>query len=112
MSKKTTHLGNIIAKDSGELARQLASIDGMLKGSLIERYTVCTRPNCRCARGHKHGPYLYVSVFDGKRSRHIYVPKAMAEQVTAWVKNYHRASAIIERMSALSIERIRLKRQN
>lgn len=81
----------------------------MLKASLIERFTVCGRPGCRCQQGQKHGPYLYASLFDGKQSRQIYVPQAMEAEVRQWAKNYHRLSTIVVQLSALSVESIRLQ---
>ncbi|MCL4387146.1 hypothetical protein M1307_01980 [Patescibacteria group bacterium] len=33
----------------------------MIKGSLFERYVVCKKPGCRCSRGGKHGPFLYMN---------------------------------------------------
>jgi len=96
-----------------KLAVNVGAQGNLLKGSLIERFTVCTRPGCRCARGHKHGPYLYVSVsvFDGKRSRQVYVPKSMEKEVRSWVKNYGSTKKLIDNISAINIELIKLKRQ-
>lgn len=83
----------------------------ILKCSLIERYTVCSRPGCHCMEGEKHGPYLYVSFFDGKQSRQVYVPQTMQTQVRGWVKNYQRLSETVGKLSDLSVELIRLKQQ-
>ena len=94
-----------------KLAVKVGAQGNLLKGSLIERFTVCTRPGCRCARGHKHGPYLYVSVFDGKRSRQVYVPKSMEKEVRSWVKNYESTKKLIDNISAINIELIKLKRR-
>ena len=33
-----------------------------LRGSLIERYLTCGNPNCKCARGQRHGPVWYLTV--------------------------------------------------
>ena len=40
--------------------RQIAEIDFVLPGTVIERYTRCTSKNCRCQADppQKHGPYL------------------------------------------------------
>jgi hypothetical protein len=81
----------------------------ILKGSLIERFTVCSRPGCRCLKGKKHGPYLYISVFDGKQSRQVYVPKSMHSQVRNWVQNAQQVSEAVGRLSELSTELIRLQ---
>jgi hypothetical protein len=92
-----------------ELVKKMPPGGEILKGSLIERFTVCGRPGCRCLHGEKHGPYLYVSIFDGKRSRQVYVPQSLEAQVRRWAQNYQRLSEIIAKLCALSVESIRLQ---
>ena len=82
-----------ITKDQGArdvLLRQLPRLARRaLFGSLSETYRTCGRPGCRCHRGHKHGPHLYVSFRgpDGTTTGY-YVPQplveAMHEGVAAW----------------------------
>ena len=90
-----------------QIARGLGADGDILKGSLIERFTVCSRPGCRCLKGHKHGPYLYVSVFDGRQSRQVYVPRSMHAEVRRWVRNAQRLSGAVTTLSELSVELIR-----
>ena len=90
------------------IAKGLGAEGEILRGSLIERFTVCSRPGCRCLeKGEKHGPYLYVSIFDGKQSRQVYVPRSMHAQVRRWVHNAQRLSEAVGTLSALSVEMIR-----
>jgi len=111
MAKSTIDKEEKLRRQKAKLAVNVGEQGNLLKGSLIERFTVCTRSGCRCARGHKHGPYLYVSVFDGKRSRQVYVQKSMEKEVRSWVKNYESAKKLIDNISAINIELIKLKRQ-
>jgi hypothetical protein len=92
-----------------ELLKQMPPGGEILKGSLIERFTVCGRPGCRCQQGEKHGPYLYASVFDGKQSRQVYVPQSLEAEVRRWAGNYRRLSKIITGLCALSVKSIRLQ---
>ena len=96
-----------IRQQRRQIARRLGAGGEILKGSLIERFTVCGRPGCRCLEGEKHGPYLYVSVFDGKQSRQVYVPRSMHAQVRRWVNNAQRLAEVVSTLSALSLELIR-----
>lgn len=70
-----------------QLVRRLARAGEIMKGSLVERWTRCGRPGCRCGKGQKHGPYLYVSVFRDGRTRSVYVPQHLQEEVRRWVQN-------------------------
>lgn len=92
-----------------ELGKGLGAGGQILKGSLIERFTVCSRPGCRCLKGKKHGPYLYVSVFDGKQSRQVYVPQEFHEQVRQWVHNARELAETVDKLSDLSVALIRLR---
>lgn len=51
-----------------ELEKQLLnSRYKMAIGSLIRRYVACGAPGCKCAKGAKHGPFLYLNkIIDGK----------------------------------------------
>jgi hypothetical protein len=61
----------------------------VLFGALSETYRTCGTEGCRCHRGEKHGPHLYVS-FRGEEGKTtgFYVPKAlekgMRDGVDAW----------------------------
>ena len=43
------------------LIRGLPPIEQIVRGSLIETYKRCGRPNCHCADGPGHGPKRYLS---------------------------------------------------
>jgi hypothetical protein len=47
------------------LAAQMVPLEEALPGSLVERYLRCGKPNCRCARGRRHGPLWYLTVTMG-----------------------------------------------
>jgi hypothetical protein len=71
----------------GELA---ALSDKMLWGSLGAVYRRCGRANCHCAKGEKHGPVFYLTRNEGGRTRNIYVPPELHEEVAAGVTAYRR----------------------
>jgi hypothetical protein len=108
MPTRSTQREECIHRQRRGLSHGLGADGELLKGSLLERLTVCQRPGCRCLKGEKHGPYLYVSVFDGRQSRQVYVPQRMQAQVRRWVKNYQRLSETVTKLSGLSVELIRL----
>lgn len=98
-----------IRRERRELVKRMPQEGDILKGSLIERFTVCGRSGCRCQHGEKHGPYLYVSFFDGKQSRQVYVPQSLEKDIRRWAKNYQRLAGIVAALSALSVKSIRLQ---
>ena len=62
----------------------------MLWGSLGEVYRRCGRANCHCAKGEKHGPVFYLTRSEGGRTRNIYVPPELHDEVVAGVSAYRR----------------------
>ena len=50
-----------------ELIGGLVDVDQMIIGSAFEVYKTCSKPNCCCQRGKKHGPFIVISYsVDGK----------------------------------------------
>ena len=61
-------------------------------------------------RAEKHGPSYYLTVSYAKgRTRQIYVPKDLQPVAEQWVRNYHQALTVLEEISGINLELIRLK---
>ena len=74
-----------------KLTEELAALSGkMLWGSLGAVYRRCGRANCHCAKGEKHGPVFYLTRNQGGRTRNIYVPPELHDEVAAGVSAYRR----------------------
>src|SRR2546421_28407 len=56
-----------LRKRRHQLARRLPPIEQILRGSLIETYKRCGRPNCHCVDGTGHGPKRYLSTISPTR---------------------------------------------
>jgi len=93
-----------------KLAQQLYGLGPVLRASLIQRFTQCGKPGCKCMQGEKHGPAYYLTVSYAKgRTRQIYVPKDLHPLAEQWVHNYHQALSVLEEISGINLELIRLK---
>jgi len=54
----------------------------------LERRRVrCGKSRCRCAKGDRHGPYLYLRFRESAtgRRRRVYVPERLLRTVTGWI---------------------------
>lgn len=91
------------------LLAELASLPHMVHGSIVERYTVCSRPNCKCHRGQKHGPVMCVVVNENGKQRQKYVPKEMRELAVQYVDEYNRALSLMDRISAINMQLLQEK---
>ena len=101
-----------IRRARSTLARRLGRRGEIMKGSLVMRATVCGRPGCKCARGEKHGPYLYVSVFREGRTRSVYVPQHLEGEVRRWVENAQQVERDVAELTWLNAEWLRRARES
>ncbi len=96
------------------LTKVLPPLGEILRGSLMERYLTCGHPDCKCARGERHGPvwYLSVTLNQSHRSGSTVLPEQI-EQVRRWIDNYHRLKEHLEKISNINRELLRRqKKQN
>jgi len=92
------------------LVEELAGLGPVLRASLIERFTQCGKGGCKCMRGEKHGPSYYLTVSYAKRkTQQVYVSKDLKPVAETWVRNYHQAMTVLEEISSINLELIRLK---
>jgi len=93
-----------------KLLQQLSGLGPVLRASVIQRFTQCGRAGCKCMRGEKHGPAYYLTVSYAKgRTRQVYVPKDLLPLAERWVHNYHQALTVLEEISSIDLELIRLR---
>jgi len=83
-----------------------------LRGTLIERYLTCGKPNCKCVSGERHGPFWYLSVtLDAKHRTGITVPAEKADQVRRWIGNYQDLRDRLEKISDINRELLRREKK-
>ena len=94
------------------LTKLLPPLGEVLRGSLMERYLTCGNPDCKCARGERHGPVWYLSVtLDQAHRSGCTVPSDQVEQVRRWIENYHQVKANLEKISDINRELMRRQRE-
>lgn len=90
------------------LTKLLPPLAEILRGSLMERYLTCGNPNCKCAKGERHGPVWYLSVtLDQSHRKGTTVPSDQVEQVRRWIENYHCVKEHLEKISDINRELLR-----
>lgn len=88
------------------LARQLAHIGFVARGSVISTTTTCSSKGCRCQAdpARRHGPYWQLSRSSGGTTRTRRLSEAEAELYQAWIANRRRAEAILDELEGLSVQ--------
>src|SRR5512132_3590120 len=85
------------------LATRLGEVQQVLAGSLVEQTRRCGKPDCRCADGEPHGPYVYLSPRPQGRGRLRYVPADLAA-VRARLRRGEQVQAVLAEISAINLE--------
>jgi hypothetical protein len=89
------------------IARQIPDLEILIAGSLQTQRRRCGKEGCRCARGELHGPYLYLSLRAGGRTRMLYVPARLAGEVRQAVTASAEVQAALAEISAVNLELLR-----
>ena len=94
------------------LLAEMASLRDLLNGSLVQRYSTCSRKNCACHTdaGKRHGPRLYLSTTGEEGQRQTYIPVACAAGAAAGVAQGKRLRAIVRELTTLNLRLLREER--
>ena len=73
----------------GQIRRAIVAMDLVCAGTVLKRWKLCGRPNCRCAEdpAARHGPYYEWSHRQDGRLRHNLLSPQQAEQMVRAIKN-------------------------
>lgn len=114
--KTTEHMAELSLRQLRErrrrIANQIPDLQAVVAGSLQEQRRRCGKESCRCARGELHGPYLYLSLRVGRRTRMIYVPAELAERVRDAVRANTAVEEALAEISAINLELLKRGRLN
>ncbi len=108
MSDKVAGLDQLTVPQLLESRREVASLvpdlEAFISGSLQSQRRRCGKAGCRCAEGELHGPYQYLAVRTGRRTRMVYVPAELAEEVRRRVTLGQSVRTALARISAINLE--------
>lgn len=97
---------NVLRKRLDAALQNLGGGKPMIEGSLAAIRVTCGNPNCRCAKGEKHTSHILTSKVN-KKTKSVYVPTDMVEEVTAWVEEHRRVKKKLKEISALGEQLIK-----
>ena len=93
------------SEDYAAAKARLGAVGFTCEGSLVERYTCCHNPNCRCADPTcRHGPYFQLSWKEGGRTISRILSAEQAALYREWVENRRSLEAVLEEMRDFSRE--------
>src|SRR3990170_4145163 len=86
------------------LARQLAEIGFVARGSVISTTTTCSSKGCHCRTdpARRHGPYWQLSRSSHGTTRTRRLSEAEAQLYQAWIANRRQAEGLLDELAGLS----------
>jgi hypothetical protein len=100
---------NTLKRQIDAKIKSLGEAGTFMSGSLIQKRWKCAKPDCICNRtGKLHTGYAVTSKVKGK-TRSVYVPVSMVDEVKGWVKEYKRVQKVMKEINALAEQVIRLQ---
>ena len=89
---------------------RIAEVGFTCEGSLIERYTTCNNPNCRCSDPQKrHGPYWQLSWKQGGKTVSKLLSAEDAALYQEWIANDRQLRRLIQQMRQIAAKATELK---
>jgi len=99
----STHIEKELRKERAGLLAELATLSRLLHGSWVERYSVCSRPDCKCHRGERHGPRHYLVVNEAGRQRQKYVANSQVKAALEGLAQHRRLRKIVDQITQLNL---------
>lgn len=100
MSNKTAKK---LTEERANLLAEIGTLSRLLHGTWVERYSVCSRANCKCHRGERHGPRHYVVVNEAGRQRPKYVPNSQVAAAMEGLEQHRRLREIVDRITQINL---------
>jgi len=98
---------NLLKQRIGARLKELGNSSICAAGSLVRIKRKCGSPKCQCAQGgEKHPAHLLTSKVKGK-TKAVYVPVEMVEEVRGWIEEYRKIKTILKEINSMSEQIIR-----
>ena len=107
MDKLRKSKNKALLRERQKLLQELSSLSILIRGSMFQRFSTCSRPNCVCRNGKRHGPRTYVAITLKNVQKQYYVQKEQVKVVRDSIKQHHRLLKIAERITVINLELMR-----
>lgn len=91
-------------KEYGRIKARIREVGFICEGSLVERWTSCGKPNCRCSSdpAQRHGPYHQLTWKERGKTITRRLPPDQAPLYQEWITNRRRLAALLDQMRDVS----------
>jgi len=92
--------------------KRLACSTPILAASLGSYTHRCGRASCRCHHGGPLHAGQHLTFAEGGKTRSVYVPKDLMEEVRSWIAQHRRLKQVLKEIHQLSVALVRTHSQN
>jgi hypothetical protein len=92
-----------LIKKRTKLIAELEKLSQLLHGSWVKRYSVCSRPDCKCHQGKRHGPRYYLVINEKGRQRQKYISNSQVQTALTGLAQYRRLQEIVDKITLLNL---------
>jgi hypothetical protein len=100
-----------LKKKRRAIIKRLPKFDRLLRTTISKYYLTCGYKKCRCHRGEKHGPFIYLSVTKKGKTKMYFTPQEIVKEVKEGVKNYDKLWRDICQLCELNRQILWLKKK-
>ena len=93
-----------LIKKRDKLLEELSTLSHLLHGSWLERYSTCSRKNCKCHRGELHGPRYYLVLNENGHQKQKYISVKQKDAAKAGAMQGERLLVIAEEITRINLE--------
>lgn len=79
-----------------------------MSGTFVRKRRVCGNPACACAKGGEAHPACAVTSKVAGKTKAIYIPVGIADEVEAWTSEYKRVKKLLKEIDVLAEKVVRL----
>ncbi len=92
---------NMLRQRIGVRLRKISEGGISVGGSFVRTSRKCGNPSCRCADGKEKHPCCLLTSKVGGKTKVIYVPREMEEEVERWVLERKRLKKLLKEMDEM-----------
>lgn len=92
-----------------KLVNKLSKCDPWISGSISVIKRICGSKGCSCRHGGPKHPAMYLVWKENQKTRGLYIPRLLENEVRKWSENYHKAKRIMNKITEVQRQIISLR---
>lgn len=92
-----------LLQERSQLFAEISKLTSLLHGSWIERYSTCTREQCKCHQGQRHGPHYCLVVNEDGHQRQKYIAQTQVSNAQKGIAQYKKLQELVDKITRINL---------